>query len=154
LTVTELTTGAGRMASAIAPAATARINLRLVPDQQPREVAALVGDHVLRQTPAGVRSRIDLLAAVDPVDVPLGHPLISATRRALTATWHTPPALTRSGGTVGAVPALHRRLGIPVAMWGLSGAGDGVHAADESFAAADLNRGTEAVSRLLAEVAR
>jgi acetylornithine deacetylase/succinyl-diaminopimelate desuccinylase-like protein len=154
LTVTELTTGAGRMASAIAPTATARINLRLVPDQQPREVAALVGDHVLRQTPAGVRSRIDLLAAVDPVDVPLGHPLISATRRALTATWHTPPALTRSGGTVGAVPALHRRLGIPVAMWGLSGAGDGVHAADESFAAADLNRGTEAVSRLLVEVAR
>jgi acetylornithine deacetylase/succinyl-diaminopimelate desuccinylase-like protein len=52
------------------------------------------------------------------------------------------------------VPALHRRFGIPVAMWGLSGADDGVHAANESFAVADLHRGTEAVSRLLAEVAR
>ena len=101
-----------------------------------------------------MRSRIDVLATVDPVDVPLGHPLVSATRRALTATWHVPPTLTRSGGTVGAVPALRRRFGAPVAMWGLSGAGDGVHAADESFAVADLQRGTEAVSRLLAEAAR
>ena len=154
LTVTELTTGPGRMVSAIAPAAMARINLRLVPDQQPREVAALVRDHVLRQSPAGVRSQMDLLAAVDPVDIPPGHPLVSAARRALTATWHAPPALTRSGGTVGAVPALRRRFGVPVVMWGLSGAGDGVHAADESFAVADLHRGTEAVSRLLAEVVR
>jgi acetylornithine deacetylase/succinyl-diaminopimelate desuccinylase-like protein len=38
-------------------------------------------------------------------------------------------------------------------MWGLSGACDAVHAADESFAVADLHRGTEAVSRLLAEAA-
>jgi acetylornithine deacetylase/succinyl-diaminopimelate desuccinylase-like protein len=154
LTVTELTTGPGRAASAIAPVAAARINLRLVPGQQPRQVAALVCQHVFQQSPAGVRSRIDVLATVDPVDVPLGHPLVSATRRALTATWHVPPALTRSGGTVGAVPALRRRFGAPVAMWGLSGAGDGVHAADESFAVADLQRGTEAVSRLLAEAAR
>jgi acetylornithine deacetylase/succinyl-diaminopimelate desuccinylase-like protein len=101
-----------------------------------------------------VQSRIDVLATVDPVDVPLGHPLVSATRRALTAAWHVPPALTRSGGTVGAVPALHRRFGVPVAIWGLSAAGDRVHAADESFAVADLQRGTEAVSRLLAEAAR
>jgi acetylornithine deacetylase/succinyl-diaminopimelate desuccinylase-like protein len=154
VTVTELTTGPGRPASAITPAAAARINLRLVPGQQPREVAALVGDHLLRQSPAGVHSRIDVLAAVDPVDIPLGHPLVSAARRALTATWQAPPALTRSGGTVGAVPALHRRFGVPVAIWGLSAADDGVHAADESFAVADLQRGTEAVSRLLAEVTR
>lgn len=154
MTITELTAGPGRTVAAIAPSATARINLRLVPDQQPREIAALVRDHVLRQGPAGVCSRMELLAAVDPVDVPLGHPLVSATRRALTATWHMPPAVTRSGGTVGAVSALQRLFGVPVAMWGLSGAGDGVHAADESFAVADLQRGAEAVSRLLAEVAR
>ena len=156
VTVTQLATAAGRdrAAAAIATAASARLNLRLVPDQRPDDVVLLLRRHLARRTPPGVTVRMDLLGSARPVLMSTMHPFIRAAARALAATWGAPPALARAGGTVPVVSELHGRWGVPVAMWGLSTPGDAIHAARESFPLAELWRGTEAVLRLLDEAAR
>lgn len=156
VTVTQLATAASRdrAPAAIATAASARLNLRLVPDQHPDDVVRLLRRHLARRTPPGVTVRMDLLGSACPVLMSTMHPFIRAAARALAATWGVPPALARAGGTVRVVSELHGRWGVPVAMWGLSTPGDAVHAAQESFPLAELWRGTEAVLRLLDEAAR
>jgi acetylornithine deacetylase/succinyl-diaminopimelate desuccinylase-like protein len=156
VTVTQLATAAGRdrASAAVATAASARLNLRLVPDQRPDDVVRLLRRHLARRTPPGVTVRMDLLGSARPVLMSVMDPFIRAAARALTATWGVPPALARAGGTVRVVSEFHGRWGVPVAMWGLSTPGDAVHAAQESFPLPELWRGTEAVLRLLDEAAR
>jgi acetylornithine deacetylase/succinyl-diaminopimelate desuccinylase-like protein len=139
--------------SAITTSATARINLRLVPDQRPADVVALLSRHFRSVVPPRVKYRLEVLAAADPVLVPHDHPLVSAAARALRATWGRPPAYLRSGGTIPVVAELHRRFGMPAALWGLSRPGDRIHSGGESFALEDLHRGSETVSRFLHELA-
>ncbi|MGD0699125.1 MAG: M20/M25/M40 family metallo-hydrolase [Trebonia sp.] len=155
LTVTGLSAGrtdAGAV-NAIATSASARINIRLVPDQRPAEVVALVTRHLRAVAPPRVNYRLEVLASADPVLVPADHPLVSAAARALRATWGQAPAYVRSGGTIPVVAELYRRYRMPAALWGLSRPADRVHSGDESFALADLHRGSEVVARFLQELA-
>jgi len=155
LTVTGLSagsTGPGAT-NAITTSATARINIRLVPDQRPAYVVALVTRHLRTVVPPRAKYRLEVLAAADPVLVPDDHPLVSAAGRALQATWGKPPAYLRSGGTIPVVAELRRRFGMPAALWGLSRAGDRIHSGDESFALEDLHHGSEVTTRFLHELA-
>ena len=156
LTVVGLSAG-GTGASAVAAITTsaiARINVRLVPDQHPDEVASQLRDHFRRAAPPGARFRMEVLARAHPVLVEPGQPLAGALHRALTFTWGKTPIVIRSGGTIPIVAELQRRYKMPAAMWGLSGPGDRIHAADESIAVRDLRRGVEVVTRLLHEAAK
>lgn len=155
LTVTGITagrTGTGAT-NAITTSATARINIRLVPDQRAAEVVALVNRHLRTVVPPRTRYRLYALSSADPVLVPRDHRLLRAAGRALHATWGNPPAYVRSGGTIPVVAELYRRFRMPAAIWGLSGPADRIHSGDESFALRDLHRGTEVVTRLLHEFA-
>jgi acetylornithine deacetylase/succinyl-diaminopimelate desuccinylase-like protein len=155
LTVTELTTGRrGRVSpSAVPTEASARLNVRLVPQQDPAQVAILVRRYLSSVAAPGTRYRLELLAGAEPVRAPVHHPLVAAAGRALAATWGTPPVEVRSGGTIPIVAALAGRFGMPAALWALSRPADHVHGPNESFALDDLYRGAEMVTRLLYEVA-
>jgi acetylornithine deacetylase/succinyl-diaminopimelate desuccinylase-like protein len=139
--------------SAVPASATARINIRLVPEQNPAEVASLVARHLRLAALPQVDYRLDVVGSATPVLVPADHPLVAAAHRALSATWGSPPAYVRSGGTIPVVAELHRRYRTPAAMWGLSRPADRVHSGDESFALEDFHRGAEVVTRLLHELA-
>jgi acetylornithine deacetylase/succinyl-diaminopimelate desuccinylase-like protein len=155
LTVTGLSAGrTDRQATnAVLASAAARINIRLVPEQQPAEVVSLVARHLRGVAPPQAEYRLEVLASADPVAVPADHFLVAAASRALRATWGVPPACVRSGGTIPVVAELQRRCRMPAAMWGLSRPQDRIHSSDESFALSDFHRGTEVVIRLLHELA-
>jgi acetylornithine deacetylase/succinyl-diaminopimelate desuccinylase-like protein len=140
--------------AAIASSASARINIRLVADQQPVAIARRLLEHWNRMVPCGARARMRVIAQAHPVTVDLAHPAVAALQRVLESVWQQPVLAVRNGGTVPIVAELHRRYGMTALMWAASGADDHIHAADESFALADLWRGTEVVARLLAEVAQ
>lgn len=155
LTVTGLSAGStdAGATNAIATSATARINIRLVPDQVPADIVALVTRHLRAVVPPLTKYRLEVLASANPVLVPDDHPLVRAADRALRATWGKPPVYVRSGGTIPVVAELHRRFRMPAALWGLSRPGDRIHSGDESFALEDLHRGSEVVTRFLHELA-
>jgi acetylornithine deacetylase/succinyl-diaminopimelate desuccinylase-like protein len=156
LTVIGMSTGRtdSSAVAAIATSADARVNIRLVPDQHPNDIAIRLNDHFSRVAPPGARFRMKVLARAHPVLVEPGQSVATALRRALWSTWGRRPLVIRNGGTIPIVAELNRRYGMPAAMWGLSGPDDRIHAAGESIAVRDLHRGVEVVTRLLQEAAR
>jgi acetylornithine deacetylase/succinyl-diaminopimelate desuccinylase-like protein len=153
LTVVSLAAGGPKAAAAIPTRASARLNLRLVPEQVPDVIAGELLRHLRAVTPKGISVTVRVGAGAEAVAVPLGHPIVRALHHAVADTWGRWPVQVRSGGTVPIVSALQRRYRMPAAMWGLSGPADGVHGPNESFALTDLERGAQVVSRLLTEVA-
>jgi acetylornithine deacetylase/succinyl-diaminopimelate desuccinylase-like protein len=152
LSVTEVWSGAGGRV-AIPGRARCRLDLRLVPDQRPDEVARLLSRRVHALVPAGVRVAVTADEGAPPVTLPVRGAAVAAAARAVRAVWGVEPARVRSGGTVPAVAELHR-LGIPVVVLGLGLPGDHAHAANENIELSRLLRGAETVVQLLRECAR
>jgi acetylornithine deacetylase/succinyl-diaminopimelate desuccinylase-like protein len=140
--------------SSLPPRAAARLNVRLVPDQEPAEVAGLLRRHIRATLHPGVSLRLRFKGGLRPVLLPLRHPAVAAAARAVEQSFEQPPALVRSGGSIGPAEALHRRLRVPVVLLGFAGAGDNAHGPNESFSLATFYRGVETLVRLLTEYGR
>jgi acetylornithine deacetylase/succinyl-diaminopimelate desuccinylase-like protein len=155
LTINGLSGGyAGPGSKSVIPrVARARLGLRLVPDQEPAEVASRLRQRIAALTPAGVRSRLTVVAAVPPVLVPRLDPVMTAAGRAIESTWGRLPAFVRSGGTIPAVGALHRRFSCPIVLLGLGLPDDRQHAPNEKLDLPTFFKGVETVIRLFAEYA-
>jgi acetylornithine deacetylase/succinyl-diaminopimelate desuccinylase-like protein len=151
--VTALRTpGAGR--TAIPPAASALLNVRLVPGQEPREVERLLRAHLARRAQPAARVALRRLAAAPPVVVDARHPAMAAAARALRAGIGASPVLVRSGGTIPAVGLLQRMLGVPVVLMGFALPDDDAHGPGESFALSSFFGGIETSIAFLAELGR
>lgn len=146
-------TGPGGKA-VIASRALARLGIRLVPDQEPAEIARLLGRHIAAATPPTVRARLRFTAQASPVVSPRGHPLMTAAVRAVRRVWGVPPVFTRSGGTIPAVAQFQRRLGAPALLLGFGLRDDAIHAPNEKLSLPNFCRGVATVRRLLVECAR
>jgi len=135
LAVTGIVGGyAGPGVKAVIPArAVAKLNFRLVPDQDPHEIARRVREHVSRVTPATVRSAVRVLAAARPAVIDRRHPALRAAARAYRQGFGALPVLLRSGGTIPIVNMLQERLGIPTVLMGFALPDDRIHAPNEKF---------------------
>jgi acetylornithine deacetylase/succinyl-diaminopimelate desuccinylase-like protein len=130
--------------SAIPDRATARINVRLVPDQDPTEVARLLTAHVRRATPPGMTTAVRVVSSTPPVVLPAVGPAFTAAAEALRRAFGNEAVVVRSGGTIPAVAMLHRRLQVPVVVAGFALDTDRVHAPGEHFGLARFRRATHA----------
>ena len=119
---------------AVIPArAVAKLNFRLVPDQDPHEIARLVREYVRRVTPATVCSTVRVLAAARPAVIDRRHPAMRAAALAYRRGFGASPVFLRSGGTIPIVNMLQERLGIPTVLMGFALPDDRIHAPDEKF---------------------
>ncbi|HYJ87323.1 MAG TPA: dipeptidase [Pyrinomonadaceae bacterium] len=155
LTVSGLAGGyQGPGPKSIIPArAGAKLNFRLVPDQNPLEIGQLVRRHIARLTPFTLRSTLKMQLAADPVIVDRGHPLIRAAAVAANKGFGVPPVFVRSGGTNPAVAAFHRTLGVPTALVGFGLPDDHIHAPNEKFHLPNFHKGIATAIWFLHEVA-
>ena len=133
--------------------ASARLSMRLVPDQEPAEIGRLLIRHLARTAPPGSRLRTRITAGSRPVLLSPRQLAVAAAARAVRATWHVPPVLTRSGGTIPVVDQLHRRLGAPIVLLGFGLASDNIHSANERLSLPRFFRGVQTVVRFIAEYA-
>src|SRR6185369_15619463 len=62
--------------------ATAKLNFRLVPDQDPREIDLLVRRHIARVTPPTVKTRVTTQLRARPAVIDRRHPVMQAASRA------------------------------------------------------------------------
>ena len=102
----------GPGAKTIIPAwAAAKISCRLVPDQDPSAVTRGLREYIEAVSPKTVRiSLTQLSGQAEPWVTPVDHPLIQAGQRALKRVYGKDPALIRTGGSIGAVDVMTRRL--------------------------------------------
>ena len=134
--------------------ALARASARLVPDQDPRAVAASIVAFTRRTLPRGLRWRLRFARGTRGVRMPTTDRAFLAAAQAVRDVWGAPPPFTVTGGTIPVVEALHRRLAIPVVVLGFGRADDRIHGADERFEIATFYKGVDTMIRLLAELAR
>lgn len=127
--------------SVIPASALAKIGVRLVPDQDPREIDRLIREHIGRATPPAVRSLVRSSGWARPAVVDLFNPAIRAASAAYRRGFGAEPVFVRSGGTIPVVAAIQETLGIPVALMGFALPDDRIHAPNEKVHLPNLFRG-------------
>jgi len=111
--------------------AEAKLSCRLVPDQRPREVFRLIRKFIAKKCPD---AEVIFDAALEPYIADTKGPYLQAAVQAAVETFGRKPALTREGGSIGAVVTMAKTLRKEVVLLGLSLPEDGYHAINESFA--------------------
>ncbi len=145
----------GEGAKTVLPSkAMAKVSFRLVPDQDPAEIASLVQKHVASVAPAGVSVTVDYLHGGRPWRADLSGPVIEAGRYALQAAFGTPAVITGEGGSIPVVGDFERILGAPVLLMGFGLPGENAHAPNEWMAVDNFHGGTRAAAVLYQEYRR
>jgi len=124
-------TGVG--AKTVIPAeATAKVSLRLVPDQKMRTVERQLAAAVKRLVPKYVTATVRFLHGGDPAQVRIDHPAFKLLDRAFQEVVGRGTVAARAGGSIPVVPALGRQ-GAPVLLTGIGLPDDRLHAPDEKL---------------------
>ncbi len=129
--------------------AMAKVSCRLVPDQDPDAIVALLRAHVARHATPGVRVEVTALHGGRPWRAELRGPIIDAGRHALHAAFGRAPVITGEGGSIPVVGDFERLLGAPVLLMGFGLPGENAHAPDEWISVDNYRRGTRAAAVLL-----
>jgi len=143
----------GEGAKTVLPAkAMAKVSCRLVPDQHPTEIEALMKAHVERVKPAGVTVTVQHLHGGAPWRADLEGPLFDAAKRALKAAYAKDPVITGEGGSIPVVGDFQRILNVPVLLVGFGLPGENAHAPNEWMSEENYFKGMRAMAALWDEV--
>ena len=141
-------TGAGAK-SAVPASAQARLNVRLVPDQDPADVGRLICARVRELTPAGLALSLRAGPGSRATTIDRRDPAVRAAAEALRQAFGRAPVFVRSGGTIPIVDDFRRLLGASTVLMGFALPEDGMHAPNEKVDVPTLRRGTAACARFL-----
>jgi acetylornithine deacetylase/succinyl-diaminopimelate desuccinylase-like protein len=119
----------------------AKLSCRLVPDQDPAHIGALVTAALRNRAPATVSvevmTRHTGMAFVSPLELPA----VQAAARAYAKVFGVEPLYMRSGGGIPIVNTLHQVLDAPVVLMGFGLPDDNLHAPNEKFHLDNFYRG-------------
>jgi len=108
----------------------AKISMRLVPDQQPEEIAKIFTDFVKERCPD---AKVEVKGALKPYLGDREGTFPDAARKAFKLAFDKDAAFVREGGSIGAVVSMQELLGVPIMFLGLSLPEHGYHAINENF---------------------
>lgn len=131
----------------------AKITCRLVPDQDPDEIVALLKAHIEKHKPASVEVTISEFDKGAPYITPFDHPVIQAAGRSYEKVYNVPTAYTRGGGSIPIVAAFDHILQLPVVLMGFGLSSENFHAPNEHFHLENFDKGLRVLSDYFIEVA-
>ena len=131
----------------------AKITCRLVPDQDPDEIVALLKAHVEKHKPVGVDVTISEFDKGAPYITPFDHPVIQAAGRSYEHVYEVPTAFIRGGGSIPIVAAFDQILALPVVLMGFGLTSENFHAPNEHFHLENFDKGLRVLGDYLYEVA-
>jgi acetylornithine deacetylase/succinyl-diaminopimelate desuccinylase-like protein len=139
-------TGAG--AKTVIPArASAKVSMRLVPDQDPDDIYKKFTDYVNSLAPKGIQLSIRCHSKGPASVVSTDNDYIRAATAALREVFGKETVYTRSGGSIPIVSQFNSDLKVPSVMMGLGLPDDQIHAPNEKFHIANFYRGIESLVR-------
>jgi acetylornithine deacetylase/succinyl-diaminopimelate desuccinylase-like protein len=143
---------AGDPRTVIPSKAFAFVSMRLAPGQKHRDMTAAIERLVRAATHPKADVSFEWTGGVDAAGFDPEDPVLVAARRAYANAFGEEPALWRLGGTLPLLDVLKRK-GIPTVLTGFAGAGDKIHAPNESYALESLARGRTGARALFTEFA-
>lgn len=131
---------------------TAKVSLRIVPDQELEIIAQSLIDH-LRGSFDKFRSPNQLSVSIDrTADWWLGNldgPWFKALKTAVRDEWNVEPLLIREGGSIPSIPYLEKEFGCPALHLPLGQSTDQAHLPNERISLSNLSRGKAVIKRFL-----
>ncbi|MDX2178000.1 MAG: dipeptidase [Bryobacteraceae bacterium] len=141
-------TGAG--AKTVIPAtATAKVSLRLVPNQDPEKVIAALQKFVAERQPQGVVCELRVLSYGPGHVVNTDHPALRAAADVFAQALGRETVFTRGGGSIPIVGEFVRHLGIPTILMGFGLPDDGLHSPNEKYRIENYYLGIRTVAQFL-----
>jgi acetylornithine deacetylase/succinyl-diaminopimelate desuccinylase-like protein len=133
----------------------AKLTCRLVPDQDPDEVVALVTRHLERLVPRGARLTVVPAGhGARPASIARDHWIVTAAEAALERVYGVRPLIVRMGGTVPVAELLQRLLGIETVYFSFATGDEDFHAPNEFVRLHRLQEGLAAWAHLWDEIGR
>jgi acetylornithine deacetylase/succinyl-diaminopimelate desuccinylase-like protein len=143
----------GDGAKTVIPAeAHAKISMRLVPDQKPKEIVAKFTRYIRKIAPPSVDVTVTHIHSGDAWLAETDHPALQAAARAVKKAFGKTPVFTREGGSIPVVAAFDRILEVPSVLMGIGLHDDNLHAPDEKIDLDNFFRGNEAAAYLMDEL--
>lgn len=142
----------GQGAKTVLPAkATAKVSMRLVPDQDPEKIQDLFEEYICSLAPASVQVQITRMQGGKPWVAALDHPGLVAAAKAMKQGFGKEPVFQREGGSIPVVATFEERLRIPSVLMGIGLPDCNAHAPNEKLDLENFYRGIKSSAYFLAE---
>jgi acetylornithine deacetylase/succinyl-diaminopimelate desuccinylase-like protein len=129
-------------AKTVIPArATAKVSIRMVPNQDPEKIIGAYKKFVADNTPAGIQTEVRVLSWGPAIMVNPDHPAIHVAAQAFRDILGKETVYIRSGGSIPIVGDFARHLGIPTILMGFGLPDDGLHSPNEKYKVANYYAG-------------
>jgi acetylornithine deacetylase/succinyl-diaminopimelate desuccinylase-like protein len=156
LTINGLNGGyQGPGAKAVIPSrAMAKLNFRLVPDQDPKEIERQFRAFIAEIAPPTTRVTLRAQMGAKPAVINPKHPALRAAAAAYRTGFGAPPVLLRSGGTIPVASMFQESLGVPTVLMGFALPDDSLHGPNEKFSLPVFRKAIHTSIAFLREMAR
>ena len=146
---------AGEGSKTIIPArASSKITCRLVPDQEPDEIAKLVAAHLEKVAPPGVVVKVVVSPGGRPYLAPTNHPVFDVAKRAFAKAFGRPTVFIREGGSIPFVRTIADATGKPCLLMGFGQPDENAHAPNEWIDLENFHLGIKSAAHLYDELSR
>lgn len=127
----------GEGAKTVLPStASAKISMRLVPNQEPQKIARLFTSYIKQLAPKSVKVKVKDLHGAYPMLAPLEHKATIAAAKAMSKAFGKKTVFMREGGSIPIVIVFADKLKAPPVLMGIGLNSENLHSPNEHF---DLN---------------
>ena len=142
-------------AKTVIPAvAMAKVSMRLVPDQDPDQVALLFEAYLKKVTPKTVELKISRMHGGKPWMTDFDNRFVQAAGRAIERGFGQRPVFNREGGSIPVVSTFQEVLGLPSVLFGVGLPDENAHAPNEKLDLGNFHNGILASTFLYEEIGR
>ena len=125
--------------------ASAKISMRLVPNQDYRKISRLFEKYFRSIAPKSVKVKVKSLHGGMPYVAPTDMPAYKAAQKAIAETFGKKPLPFYSGGSIPIISGFESILGIKSLLIGFGLAEDAIHSPNESYGLEQFDRGVETI---------
>ena len=123
----------------------AKISMRLVPNQNWKEISAMFKKHIESIAPKSVKIKVMTHHGGEPYLMPINNPGYLAAEKAYTESFGIKPQPKRDGGSIPIVPMFEKILGSKTVLMGFGFDSDAIHSPNEHFGVKNFYKGIETI---------
>ena len=136
----------GEGAKTVLPSkASAKISMRLVPNQNSKEITELFTNHMKSIAPPYVKMKVTAHHGGEPAVTPTNSKAFKAASAAFEEVWGKSPIPTRDGGSIPIVALFKKELGLDTVLMGFGLDSDAIHSPNEHYGVKNFLLGIETI---------
>jgi acetylornithine deacetylase/succinyl-diaminopimelate desuccinylase-like protein len=136
----------GEGAKTVLPSkASAKISMRLVPNQNSEKITELFQKHFTSIAPEAVKVKVKPHHGGEPAVTPTDTPEYKAAEKAMAATYGKTPIPVRGGGSIPIVALFEKELNVKTVLMGFGLDSDDIHSPNEHYGLFNFYKGIETI---------